>query len=133
MMLALAGTATAVWIGALAKGNVKSAQQLVPVILMPQLLFSGFFVSTSLMPSALRWIQYICALTYAVKILTLEEFTYCSDDYFELQNCNLVIENIHANPDDKLKYWMLLPVVGMFLAFRLLVLFQLKQSASEFY
>jgi ABC-2 type transporter len=129
--LALAGTATAVWIGALAKGNVKSAQQLVPVILMPQLLFSGFFVSPSLMPFVLRWIQYICALTYAVKLLTLEEFTNCSDDFFQQQSCNLVIENIQANPDDKLQYWMLL--VGMFLGFRLLALFQLKKSASEFY
>lgn len=129
--LALAGTATAVWIGALAKGNVKSAQQLVPVILMPQLLFSGFFISPSLMPSALRWIQYICALTYAVKILTLEEFTYCSDNYFEQANCNLLIENMEANPNDKLLYWMLL--VSMFLGFRLLALWQLKSSASEFY
>ena len=44
---------------------------------MPQLLFSGFFVSTSSIPIYLRWLQWIMPLTYALRLVLNEEFEFC--------------------------------------------------------
>jgi ABC-2 type transporter len=129
--LALSGTAIAVWIGVLSRGNTKTAQQLVPIILMPQLLFSGFFISPSLIPSFLRWYGSICSLTYAVRILVLEEFKDCGESYFAQRNCDRLIETMQTNPEDVPMYWFAL--VAIFVAFRLLALVMLKRSAVEFY
>ena len=129
--LALSGTAIAVCIGVIAKGNAKTAQQLVPVVLMPQLLFSGFFVTPALMPGFLRWLQYGCTLTFAMRIVTVEEFSHCSDNFFEQQSCTFLLNNIEAKAEDVTFYWIML--ITMFLAFRLLALFMLRRSATVFY
>jgi ABC-2 type transporter len=129
--LAMSGTAMAVMLGVLSGGNAKVAQQLIPLIFIPQLLFSGFFVSPNLIPKVLRWAQYVCVLTYAVRMLIIEEFYNCSDDYFESKNCMLLVENVRADPDHKLFYWIML--VAYFICFRLLALLLLRKSATKFY
>jgi ABC-2 type transporter len=139
--LAMSGTAMAVFLGVLAKGNTKVAQQLLPLIFIPQLLFSGIFVSPNLIPKILRWAQYLCVLSYAARLLIIEEFYNCSDDYdfagdataedLAKGNCEKMVELMKADPSDKWFYWILL--VAYFFVFRLAALFFLRKSATTFY
>ena len=55
-VLSLVNTAIAVAMGC-AVEDTKMAQELLPVVLVPQLLFAGFFVSPDLIPVWLRWAQ----------------------------------------------------------------------------
>jgi ABC-type multidrug transport system permease subunit len=50
------------------------AVEFLPLLLVPQILFSGFFVPPDLIPVWLRWLQYIFPLTYAVKLVMVAEF-----------------------------------------------------------
>merc|ERR1719284_1767977 len=54
--------------------TAKSAQELAPLVLVPQILFTGIFVSINLIPRCLRWIQYGCALKYALNLVVIVEF-----------------------------------------------------------
>ncbi|ORY44120.1 hypothetical protein BCR33DRAFT_717206 [Rhizoclosmatium globosum] len=45
--------------------NLEVALLAVPLILMPMMLFSGFFVNTSQIPVWLRWIKYVSPMKYA--------------------------------------------------------------------
>lgn len=129
--LAMSGTAMAVMLGVLSEGNAKVAQQLLPLLFIPQLLFSGFFVSPNLIPPLLRWAQYVCVLTYAVRMLVVVEFENCSDNALGNLNCKLLIANVQADPNDQWLYWILL--VAYFLLFRTLALALLHKSAKKFY
>jgi hypothetical protein len=130
-VLAMSGTAMAVTLGALVRGNGKVAQQLLPIIFIPQILFSGFFVSPDLIPVLLRWVQHICVLTYAVRTLVVEEFHECSEDLFANQTCNFLVKNVKANPDEV--WWNWIVMLSCFLFFRLLALMILRRSATTFY
>jgi ABC-type multidrug transport system permease subunit len=126
--LGMASTALAVLVGCAFK-DVKAANEMVPTLFVPQILFSGFFVSPSLIPIALRWVQYVCTLTYAVKIAIVEEFHDCNpDDLSRNDECNRIVEGAGADPDDAWLYWLAL--VCFFLAFRILALIVLQQKAS---
>jgi ABC-type multidrug transport system permease subunit len=130
-VLAMSGTAMAVTLGAVVRGNGKVAQQLLPIIFIPQILFSGFFVSPDLIPVLLRWVQHICVLTYAVRTLVVEEFHECSEDLFANQTCNFLVKNVKANPDEV--WWNWIAMLSCFLFFRLLALMILRRSATTFY
>lgn len=54
--------------------TAKTAQELSPLIFVPQLLFSGFFIKIEQIPVALRWIQYVCTLKYGLNLVMLAEF-----------------------------------------------------------
>jgi ABC-2 type transporter len=129
--LAMSGTAMAVMLGVISGGNAKFAQQLLPLLFIPQLLFSGFFVSPALIPKILQWAQYICVLTYAVRMLVVTEFYNCSDNVTENRQCERLVENVRADPDDTSFYWIML--VTYFIVFRLLALALLQKSATKFY
>ena len=59
----MASTALAVLLGA-ALENPKMAQEFLPILFVPQMLFAGFFVVPELIPVWLRWARYLCTLTY---------------------------------------------------------------------
>jgi hypothetical protein len=54
--------------------DVKDVSELAPLLFVPQLLFAGFFIRTSLIPIFLRWAQYLCAIKYAINLVLLTEF-----------------------------------------------------------
>ena len=54
--------------------TAKSAQELAPLMFVPQILFTGIFVSINIIPPSLRWIQYLCALKYAINLGCIIEF-----------------------------------------------------------
>ena len=68
--LAMTSTALAVLLGC-AVEDPKLGQEMLPILFVPQMLFAGFFVTPDLIPVWLRWAQYLCSLTYRVRLCWL--------------------------------------------------------------
>lgn len=124
--LAMASTALAVMLGC-AVEDPKLGQELLPLLFVPQMLFSGFFVVPELIPVWLRWAQYLCSLTYAVRISAAEEF----GNRAGCESCDGFLEVLGADPDDL--WWNWLVLASLFVVFRLLALFILRQKAEKFF
>ena len=140
VFLAMICTAIANVIGACAGSDQKLAAESLPAIFTPQILFAGFFVTPDLMPVWIRWVQYVCPLTYVIRILLVAEFYKCSvgtndnnavTNNAEAANCEMLLENTDADPDQVWWYWLIL--LGQFVTFRALALWFLKSSAHRFY
>ena len=127
--IGMASTAVALLLGS-SITVTKVASEMLPVIMVPQILFSGFFIAPSLMPSWLRWAQYICTLTYGVRILMVEEFEDCNPrDAVENDACNNLLEDIDADPSEVYWYWLVL--LAFFSVFRLLAFYSLRTRALQ--
>ena len=59
-----------------------------PLILLPLLLFSGLFASSEALPSYLSWIQYISPIKYAYNGMVQNEF-----NGRQIPNCDTAVEN----------------------------------------
>ena len=129
-MLAMASTALAVMLGC-AVEDAKLGQEMLPILFVPQLLFAGFFVSPELIPAGLRWMRYIFALTYTVRIAVAEEFGYGCGGGQADTNCENLVDSIGAYPEDT--WWNWLVVFTLFVVFRLLALFILRRKATKFF
>ena len=127
--LAMANTALAVTLGC-AVEDPKIAKEMAPVLFMPQILFSGFFVRPSLIPVWLRWAQYLCTLTYALRLVMVVEFKDCGSPTAQL-HCDALLIDVNANPDDTWWYWTVL--VTLFVVFRISALLILKSKASKYF
>lgn len=121
-LLGIASTSIGVLIGSGVEDPTVAAE-LMPALIVPQLLFSGFFISTALIPQFLRWAQYLCSLTYAVRLSLLYEFGDC-----EYETCTSTLE---ANGVYELaSYWYWIILVGIAVAFRLSGLVILRGKAN---
>ncbi|CAB9512480.1 Putative white-brown complex homolog protein 30 [Seminavis robusta] len=127
--LAMSSTALAVAFGC-AIEDPKLGMEMFPLLFIPQLLFSGFFVIPSMIPSWIRWQRYIFPLTYGLQIAMLEEFDDCGSPAGRA-NCRLLIESIEADADQVCLYWILLVV--LFIVFRVLALAMLRKKATKFF
>merc|ERR1712137_1034985 len=92
-------------------------EEMLPLLFVPQMLFAGFFVAPSLIPVWLRWAQYLCSLTYAVRLILLAEFDRDCGSFEADQQCQTLLGNIEADPDEAWWYWVVL--VALFAGFRL--------------
>jgi hypothetical protein len=129
--LAMASTALAVLLGCSVE-DPKLGQEMLPILFVPQMLFAGFFVTPELIPSWLRWARYLCTLTFAVRIMLVEEFFDCDPGNATANtNCNRLVADIDADPDDT--WWNWLVLVGLFVFFRLSALYILQQKATKFF
>ena len=129
--LAMTSTALGVLLGCSTK-DPGVAMEFLPVVFMPQILFAGFFAPPDLIPVWLRWVVYVFPLTYATRIVVVNEF----DGNGQCQGldpdpCEMVLSNVEADPDDLWWYWLILLCQCAF--FRLLALFILRRKASSFY
>lgn len=128
--LAMTSTALAVLLGCSVE-DPKLAQEMLPILFVPQMLFAGFFVSPDLIPIWLRWAQYLCSLTYAVRLILVAEFNQdCGSEEAD-DNCQSLLDRVSANPDDIWWYWLVL--LGLFVIFRLMAVNTLRLKASKFY
>jgi ABC-type multidrug transport system permease subunit len=50
-----------------------TALQLVPVIILPQILFSGLLIDIRLIPPWLAWMEYLCYLKYCINVAVINE------------------------------------------------------------
>jgi hypothetical protein len=123
--LAMANTALAVLLGCSVE-DPKLGQELLPLLVLPQMLFAGFFVTPGLIPVWLRWAQYLCTTTYAVRLLLIAEFDSCDEP-----SCETLLDNIGADADEAYWYWIV--IVGLFVIFRVGALFMLRKKATKFY
>ncbi len=130
-LFALVSAAQATVCAYLAGANTGLAMQMTPLLFVPQVLFSGFFISPHLIPSQLRWIQHICCMTYATRILVVEEFTNCKGDAVMQDNCNTLMSSMDADPDEVWFYWLMLLL--MFILSRTVAMGVLVKSATVFY
>ena len=128
-VLAMAATALAVALGCSVE-DTKIAQEMLPIVFVPQLLFAGFFVTPELIPSFLRWAQYLCSLTYAVRLALIAEFDRDCGSAEGYKNCQDLLTRTEADPDEVWWYWLVLAAI--FVIFRLGALFILRQKASKF-
>jgi len=127
--LAMSSTALAVMLGC-AVEDPKLGQELLPILFVPQMLFSGFFVVPELIPVWLRWAQYLCSLTYAVRIMAVEEFNPDTREDCGMP-CEGFLNNINAEADDI--WWNWLVLAALFVGFRLFGLYILRSKAEKFY
>ena len=72
-----------------------AAIQMLPLAIFPQIIFSGLIISIASMPSWVSWIQYMCFLPYALKILTINEFGCASIAQFTSNDieCSFIVIN----------------------------------------
>ncbi|CAB9504302.1 Putative white-brown complex homolog protein 30 [Seminavis robusta] len=55
--------------------DVRDAKELIPMTMLPQILFCGYFVST--LPDYMTWLQWLWPLTYIFRLSLNEEFSFC--------------------------------------------------------
>jgi len=129
-----ASSSLAVFLGCLV-ADVKTATEASPLLFVPQILFAGFFIRTSLIPVWLRWAQYICSLKYGLNLAITVEFAAsqdaCSESDDAAANCAKIIHNNNIKPDD---FWIyILCLFAIFAALRALAMFLLAKKAVKFY
>lgn len=127
--LAMSSTAVAVLLGC-AVEDPKMATEFLPLLFVPQLLFAGFFVRTELIPVWLRWAQYLCSLTYGVRLALLSEFGECAKAN-EKNPCYELLRINDVDEEEKGLYWSILWI--LFVVFRLGGLALLRKKATKFY
>lgn len=131
--LAMTSTALAAVVGCSVE-DPKLAVEFLPMLFVPQMLFAGFFVRTNLIPVWLRWIQYLCTLTYAIRITLVAEFQSCSNDTSNptaAKTCTQLLESVNANEDELWWSWLILVVI--FVVFRILAVALLRSKATKYY
>ena len=127
--LAMSSTAVAVLLGC-AVEDPTMATEFLPLLFVPQLLFAGFFVRTDLIPVVLRWAQYLCALTYGVRLALLAEFGECAK-MSEDNPCQRLLAVNQVKEEEIGLYWGILWM--LFIVFRLAGLALLRKKATKFY
>lgn len=118
--LTLTASSTALFISC-SVANAQSAQELSPLIFVPQILFTGIFIPIALVPTWLRWLQYLAALKYAINLACIVEFESILGGE-ELLNT----QDIHKD-----KVWLYVLILAcIFMGFRLLAMINLRRKAS---
>ncbi|CAB9514774.1 Putative white-brown complex homolog protein 30 [Seminavis robusta] len=65
-------------LGSLPK-DPRIAKEFIALIILPQLLFSGFFVNPDSLPVWISWLTYLMPTTYAFRLFLADEFSQCVD------------------------------------------------------
>jgi ABC-type multidrug transport system ATPase subunit len=75
-----------------------SALRLVPVVLLPQLLFSGILINVDLIPDWMNWMEFLCYIKYAVNLAFVNETQRFRNSIYivHLANQNLINTDNHA-------------------------------------
>lgn len=126
--LAMTSTAVAVMVGSFFS-DVKAAQSLFTLVVVPQMYFSGVFIAIELIPQWIRWSQWLCSLTYASRLSFAYEFQDCEPGVAE-ENCSNILQQNGVSQDSIWWYWLAL--AGLFVGFRLCALFVLRHKGATF-
>jgi ABC-type multidrug transport system permease subunit len=121
-ILAIASTSMGIVIGSMVE-DPSVAAELMPVLIVPQLLFSGFFISIDLIPQFLRWAQYLCSLTYAIRLSSYYEFGDCPHE-----SCQQLLARNGVYELDTFWYWIILLAITT--GFRLAGMIFLRGKAN---
>ena len=99
------------------------AAEMLPFLVVPQFLFSGFFIQTNLIPVWLSWAQYLCSLVYATRIVQHLEFGECDS-----QACTGLLEANGVYQLETYYYWIILCAIAVI--FRVSAMVVLRGKAS---
>merc|ERR1711990_52795 len=119
-VLSLTAASTALFIGC-SVSSVQTAQELSPLLFVPQILFTGIFIKISLVPVWLRWLQYLCALKYAINLSSIVELKGMDGESEFLE-----AQDIH--PDQSWLY--IVVMLCILVGFRTLALLNLRRRAK---
>lgn len=115
--------------------DVKTVTEFAPLTFVPQFLFAGFFIRTSMIPDFLRWAQYLCSIKYGMNLALLTEFSpwvgSCSDSTDASINCSTVLSSNNIDPD--LTWFYAFMFFVLFIFARLLGALFLTQAIKSFY
>lgn len=133
--------------------NAEVAVSLAPVVIIPFMLFAGFYVDLDSVPVWLSWIQYISIFKWSLQALLVNEFFHakfdCAPDEFisvqtpegTIQVCPVtdgkqVIATQGFETKDFSDYWIPIAVMaGLFVFFRIaalsLLTYQTKKAVSK--
>ena len=128
-VLGVVSASTGLLLGA-GTSSAETAINILPAVYVPQILFSGFFVSSDLIPVWMSWMQWACPLKYGVSLATIAEFsTNVVPDPAE-HDVSRMIERSGINRD----YWYVYTAImlGIFLILRIITCFLLKKRAQKF-
>mmetsp|Transcript_23045 Transcript_23045/g.49891 ORF Transcript_23045/g.49891 Transcript_23045/m.49891 type:complete len:650 (+) Transcript_23045:99-2048(+) len=123
-MLAIASTSIGILLGSCVE-NPSVAAELMPALIVPQLLFSGFFIQVDMIPEFLRWAQYLCSLTYAIRLASLFEF---GEDTCSTLQCKDLLESNGVYELESYWYWIILLAIAA--VSRAAAMIVLKNKAS---
>lgn len=126
--LAMTTTAVSVLLGS-GTSDIKSAQALFPLVIVPQFYFSGVFIAINLIPRWIRWAQYLCSMMYGARLSFAYEFIECEPG-LPTDNCDLILVQNGVDPDDTWWYWLAL--VALFVLFRFAALLILRKKGVDF-
>jgi len=121
-LLGIASSSIGLFIGSCVEDPSVAAEML-PALIVPQLLFSGFFIQTNLIPVWLSWAQYLCSLVYATRLVTHYEFGECDS-----QACTGLLEANGVYQLETYYYWIILCAIAVI--FRTTAMVVLKGKAS---
>jgi len=118
--LGLTAASTALFVSC-SVANAQSAQELAPLLLVPQIIFSGIFIASNLIPAWLRWLQYACALKYAINLGCIVEFR-------AVPGGDEFLTNFDISKD---RQWLYIVVMlGIFVGFRAVAMLNLARRAK---
>nr|CAD7590102.1 unnamed protein product [Timema genevievae] len=110
--------------------NVENGVFFGPVASVPILLFSGFFVTFSAIPSYLQWVPYISYIRYGFEGAMLSIYGYgraklkCSEAYCHFKNPATFLEELDM---DQGRYWVdVVALAGFFFLLRIVAFLVLK-------
>lgn len=127
----LAASSTALLVGCVSS-NTEVALQLAPAIFVPQILFAGFFIKTTQIPVALRWIQYLCSLKYGINLMLSNEFAPPTTNGWTPELQSAASELLREDEIKAGKWYVYGSIlIGMAVGFRLLGVIALSRRAAQ--
>jgi len=106
------------------------AVQLSPLLFVPQILFSGFFIRTTAIPKWLSWAQYLCSLKYGTNLIAIAEFRDVPEEgYQDVYGPGGLFPTNDIKQD---REWVYVGImVGVFCAFRIIACLALAHKARN--
>ena len=130
-LMGFAIASTALLLGCLVP-NVEVGLQVSPAVLVPQILFAGFFIKSEQIPPFLRWAQYLCSLRYGNNLFALIAFGPQETDSWDNSTraeAELLLELNEIEPGD---WWVnVLVLASIGVAFRLVAIAALSWRAAR--
>jgi len=129
-LMGLAASSTALLVGCLSS-NVEVALQASPAIFVPQILFAGFFITSSQIPEALRWLQWLCSLRYGINLFMIIEFAPPTIDSWTPPQQRNATALLAANQVEASEWWInVVVLISLVVVFRLVGIVALSHRAT---
>mmetsp|Transcript_6575 Transcript_6575/g.17034 ORF Transcript_6575/g.17034 Transcript_6575/m.17034 type:complete len:620 (+) Transcript_6575:22-1881(+) len=130
-LMSVAAASTALLLGCVSS-NVEVALQASPAIFVPQILFAGFFIKSSQIPEALRWLEYLCSLRYGINLFLVNEFgPETTESWSPAQRLSAsdLLKMNEINPD---LWWVnVVVLLGIIIVFRITGIILLSRRANR--